>query len=313
MKDSIAISILIFVALLLIVGLYLLISGWRGRRVGSEPRCRKCGYILLHLTSARCPECGTTISAPNTVIGEHQRRWGRATTGIILMILGCVPMMAPEVRNNNWYRYLPASFVLRGLDFPATFQKSMWELERRDVLEKTLPESAKQKLIDKLLQKQVELSKSPTGHNSLVYLSKAFMDGHLTESQMELFLDQAILATIAVRPIVTEGDHVSFSVRYTGSIPPGFSPWFWCQHKDTLCKHDDQIELLHRGDSSSFRLGSLGNSHELSVPAGAVGKHVIEIESTWTIWYGAFRDEAGSRKLDTRTRTIKASYEVVPR
>jgi len=35
-----------------------------------EPVCPTCGYNLHHLTSARCPECGTTLSAPDSAGGS---------------------------------------------------------------------------------------------------------------------------------------------------------------------------------------------------------------------------------------------------
>jgi rRNA maturation endonuclease Nob1 len=28
-----------------------------------EPRCRRCGYLLLRLSSDVCPECGTPVAA----------------------------------------------------------------------------------------------------------------------------------------------------------------------------------------------------------------------------------------------------------
>lgn len=58
-----------------LAGVWMLATGCRGRRVGNEPRCAKCSYILLHVASNRCPECGTEISIHSTVTGE--RRWRR--------------------------------------------------------------------------------------------------------------------------------------------------------------------------------------------------------------------------------------------
>ena len=49
----------------LIAGLFvsaaLLFLGLRGRRVGDEPRCRKCRYNLTAAVSAKCPECGIEL------------------------------------------------------------------------------------------------------------------------------------------------------------------------------------------------------------------------------------------------------------
>lgn len=79
----------IAIALLLIAlgGLSLLVIGLRGRRVGDEPRCGKCEYILLHLESRNCPECGTEITPASTVIGQRKRRVGLVVAGVTLLIL----------------------------------------------------------------------------------------------------------------------------------------------------------------------------------------------------------------------------------
>jgi len=64
--------------LLIFVGIYFLISSlisFRRRCISVDPHCRICDYILLHLKSDRCPECGTTISPENTIIGKFQRQW----------------------------------------------------------------------------------------------------------------------------------------------------------------------------------------------------------------------------------------------
>lgn len=35
----------------------------RRLRADGLPRCRRCGYLLVHLESARCPECGSAFDA----------------------------------------------------------------------------------------------------------------------------------------------------------------------------------------------------------------------------------------------------------
>jgi len=314
--------VLLFVAgLLFAVGLYLLISGWFGRWVGSEPHCRKCNYIILHLTSVRCPECGTTVSVENTIIGEHQRRPVRAVVGSILMILACLPMF-PSVRNAfnaiNWYHYKPASFVLADLDTPFICFHAIEELCRRDSAGK-LPESSRQGLIERALRAQ---STTPLARRNLLeYLSEAFVNGRLTQAQMDLFMDQAIRMTIAVRPVVAEGDPIPFCVWADSSVSIDIARTYpqalWYQRTDKLEIDGKAIEFRGvRGDGGSrggqFHFGNHGDRGSGAL-AGAVGERVIEIESLWTFWHGTQADEAKSRKLGTRTYSAKATYEVVPR
>lgn len=52
--------------LLLLLGLVLIDLGWRGRRIGDHPTCRKCGFDLsgLAVGIGPCPECGRTLDTP---------------------------------------------------------------------------------------------------------------------------------------------------------------------------------------------------------------------------------------------------------
>ena len=128
----ILIVIQIFAGLLFLLGLSLLISGFRRRRIGDEPHCRKCNYILLYLQSLRCPECGTEISAQNTVIGEYRRRWGRTVTGLILMILACMPVVPSAwraIETINWYHYKTASWVFADLDTSGMFAQAIADFD----------------------------------------------------------------------------------------------------------------------------------------------------------------------------------------
>jgi hypothetical protein len=84
--------------LLLLLSLPLLFLGWRGRVVGSQPVCRRCGFDLtgLPVTSTACPECGSDLRKPHTTrTGHLLRRWGMLWTGAVLLASGTT--RSPEV------------------------------------------------------------------------------------------------------------------------------------------------------------------------------------------------------------------------
>lgn len=70
-------------------GVLLLIFGWRGKRVGTQPVCAACGFDLRGQAmdpaqpQPPCPECGST-RLPRT--GHHVRRRGPLVAGAVLLI-----------------------------------------------------------------------------------------------------------------------------------------------------------------------------------------------------------------------------------
>jgi len=74
---------------LLIVGALWALQGWRGKRVGDHPFCRRCGFDLFGLPagSTACSECGADVQQRKAVqIGHRVRRTGRLTLGLALLI-----------------------------------------------------------------------------------------------------------------------------------------------------------------------------------------------------------------------------------
>lgn len=297
-----------------LVGVWLLAWGCRGRRVGEEPRCSKCGYILLHLASYHCPECGTEISAGNTVTGEHRRGWGRVIAGILFLTMASLVMTPPAMRAVaaiSWYQYKPAGFVLDDLDSPGTYLKAITELQRRESAG-GLPQRTRRKLVEKALKEQAPATATPR-RELLDYLGGVLLAGRLTDQEKERFLDQTCMVTMTVRPVVAEGDPVPVGVSHKrfgpegGTYPIGFWISYWSRNM--------------RIDGKVAQSGSTGGSGRLSgestswttLPAGNIGKHTIEADNDWKVWYGTHHDEARSQLLGERSCTTRIPYEVVPR
>jgi len=70
-------------------GIVMIIWGWRGAAVASEPRCAQCGYDLrgvADLKIARCSECGGELGRHGAVSrSAFQRRPKRIMAGIVVL------------------------------------------------------------------------------------------------------------------------------------------------------------------------------------------------------------------------------------
>lgn len=97
----------LFVLLLLLIvfllGLGLLVRGWRGMPMLSEPRCAKCDYDLRGFAGRPptvCTECGSDLARPHAIRwGKHQRRprlmWaGAAMAGVPLLVIAAISVGA---------------------------------------------------------------------------------------------------------------------------------------------------------------------------------------------------------------------------
>src|SRR5438105_239767 len=100
---------------LLLAGTMLLKRGRWPRRLGSEPHCHNCDYLLIGLASDRCPECGLLIIERQIVRGHRVRRPRVAWSGVA-MILAALVLIAPAVvdlyRGVDWYRLEPEFMLL---------------------------------------------------------------------------------------------------------------------------------------------------------------------------------------------------------
>jgi hypothetical protein len=92
---------MVMMLLLIPLGIACLVWAFRGRRgYTGEPKCAVCGYIVVGLPSAVCPECGADLSAPGAVVraGSRQPRgiWVRLAgwTAFCLLTLYIICVMA---------------------------------------------------------------------------------------------------------------------------------------------------------------------------------------------------------------------------
>ena len=111
--------ILILGAGMAVTGTVLFRRSFLSRRVGKSPHCRMCDYIVGGIKTPRCPECGADLLGTGAIVyGDRVvRRWRRAI-GIALVLVGigvCLNVWGSAMRQINWYRLRPTSWVMSDL------------------------------------------------------------------------------------------------------------------------------------------------------------------------------------------------------
>jgi len=177
-----------FAIALALPGLLLIAWGICGRRVGSEPRCRRCGYELTGLPHATCPECGTDYTATLVRIGVLQRRRRAIALGFVLMAVG-VAGGSRWVRSIDWYRRMPfrAALWLADRGNARAFQ----ELRRRFRTE-ALSQADVSTMVAVALDKQASATLSDPNQEWINLLEAFDYRGLLPDEQHELYRRQFV-------------------------------------------------------------------------------------------------------------------------
>src|SRR5688500_6681131 len=108
--------ILIYVSALAGVGLVLIKMGRWPQRGGGLPRCRKCEYLVVNISSERCPECGSDLAGNGTVRGVRHRRPAVWVSGVVVLLFA-LGWGGPQLyRAVNWRRLQPSSWLMKDLE-----------------------------------------------------------------------------------------------------------------------------------------------------------------------------------------------------
>ena len=246
--------LVLFLAMLLTLGVAMVAQGWRGRRVGDEPHCKRCGFNLVGMPadSARCSECGTDVTGPNAVVrGERHRRPGLIVAGaaavlIPLAIIGTgVGAMLGSNRLNElkplWWLKLDA-----GRSSASARLAAFREMQNR-VSNGALDGPALAALVESILARQADASATwDTGWGDLLE-SIGKRTNTLSEQQWTTYAQNAVKNAIAlrVRPRVRRGDPVPCELRVGGPSWRGGGGSFgglW-------------IDLTYAAELGDFRIG----------------------------------------------------------
>lgn len=208
----------------LLLGLVLLIRGLRGRRVGAEPRCRRCGYDLTGGAGERCPECGAALDRPRAVVqGRRRARRTLVIVGGALWIATLAVLIGGFVATRtgfNWRGYVPSAVLIVELrSDPLNAAAAQAELHRRWKAA-TLGAGDIERIADVALRVQAAPDQGIAASNLIEWLGEMHAAGQLKPAQSQRIGEQAVANLVLLtRPVVLKGWAFPVRVRFEMRAP----------------------------------------------------------------------------------------------
>jgi hypothetical protein len=292
-----------------VLGCLLIWRGWRVRRRGETPRCRKCDYNLTGLTSDRCPECGLSLETGALVHGERYRRWWWAVLGVVFMALAGVCLIKP-VQQIDWYRFRPTSWVLSDFQSAtgAPFQKARAELLQRDRNGK-LDRRHRDTLIKLCLAEQIRTPQRANAQSLIDHLAWLYGQDALSDAQSRQFFQQMVELELTVRPRVAPGDDVPFWFK-NHTRTPSSTKYFWCDFSGArLYVQDQPVSHGSYGPIHGFPHSglSVGGRFRFNRP----GLHTVVARGHIAFYHGPTGLKEESEPLYETDITAEAKFELL--
>ncbi len=267
------------------VGLMLLVFGLRGRRVGYEPRCRRCRYNLTGLMSKICPECGADLKATDaTAIGLRKRRTALLFAGAALLLFGVAAWSVRiygQANQVDWYRYYPAGMLNTAITNGD--RKALNELDRRYFADE-LSESAISGFIAKALEIQGAEERHRLMHPSIDLLYQMVLDGHVTPADEQQFYQQLVQITMEVRPRIRHGEPLTIQLNV--SHRGGESWQFPAFQRNMRLLLDDHVVLEQEPEShwgTTLGFGGYSRTGTRDYDPDGIPPGAYQVKRTWEI------------------------------
>ena len=235
MLNPLVVALILF--LLADAGVVITLIALFPKRTGSTPYCRKCGYNLtgkpLDDPDARCSECGVALSPDAMVRGERRVRRARLVVGLLLFLIGAVPLVGAGVallRGADVYQYLPSRVLLAFLRYGnvSTVDEATAELRIR-IAGNKLSAGTTQALIELCLDEQArpDVREKITG-KVINLLGVPGITSAMSESQKErMYANMIADVRIRTRPRVLSGDEFPISEDFDFRVPEGWEAVCW--------------------------------------------------------------------------------------
>lgn len=207
----------------LLVGVGLLLAGWRGRRINDHPMCGRCRFDLvgIHPGGSRCPECGAVLSgegARRRAVrnGLRRRRWLVVLAGLafaLASVSGFGWVGYREARAYDWNRAKPVWWILGEIESakPTRYPALVDELLRR-AQEDLLSPTQYRKLLTLTRERQQD-AVQPWDPRWGYLVELGYDHGKIDNGEFNRYLDGIIQGKLKVRKKVRAGAALPAELR----------------------------------------------------------------------------------------------------
>jgi hypothetical protein len=307
----------------LLAGAALAWAGWRGRRVGDHPTCRRCGFDLFARPegSRVCPECGADLERPRaTVAGVRTRRPSLLLAGAAVALAGGVRLTTdlrrevaqdPNAFKPTWWLVREA----RGAD-PVRRDDALVELGSR--LEHG---RLSQPTIDALTERALALQADASLPWAAVWgdwVERALLAGKLSNARRERYFRQAMapwFAELLARPRVRRGDPFPLLIKGQPGPRLGGRPSFGERDQAILFDGVPLAPAPEMNGRRPDRFPVTPNRSEI-LPAEQVPYNALRDGRHTVVIVGAHLCSAPGQSLDSQATTVpyhlETAWELVP-
>jgi hypothetical protein len=216
----------------LLLGLFLVWLGLRGRTIDNHPICRNCGFDLFGSGhSAVCSECGRDLNDPKAInLGHRKRRRWPLTLGLLLAVPALTVLVALSVvgaRGVNLNGYKPLWLLVREGDAAA-----VGELQRRQGAG-TLSSAQVQQVVAHALDAQADRCRVwQPGWGDFVEAARTL--GNVTDAQWQRYARAALMLELTSSPTWQRGESLPMQVDHNVRVGAGTSITFDVQFQRAL-------------------------------------------------------------------------------
>ncbi len=212
----------------LLLGIALATRGLIGRRIGDEPRCRKCKYNLTGVESKECPECGRPWTGETAARGLRKWRVGPLVLATPFLFAGCA-LFLPPVR--SWigspamYRIAPEWFVVQAAERGSL--TAQFEIHDRATNQKLTANGMRRVVALGLAQLTLHglLKARPWGE----LLNQLEMNGALNESERDAYFGQLAMLQLETRPQIRGYEQLPYRLTVTASSMPSLAMFVFAE------------------------------------------------------------------------------------